>query len=63
MTVNGSYNGSYAFDGVKDTIKNIAWMDNQEQLNFMQQGEMLTVDFTGQKYGVSYCVRVAVAEI
>lgn len=63
VTVNGSYNGSYAFDGVKDTIKNIAWMDNQEQLNFMQQGEMLTVDFTGQKYGVSYCVRVAVAEI
>ena len=63
VTVDGSYNGSYAFDCVKDTIKNIAWMDNNEQLNFMQKDDMLTVDFTGQKYGTSYCVRVAVAEI
>ena len=36
-------------------------MDNNENLDFMQKGENLTVDFSGTPYGYSYCVRVAKA--
>lgn len=55
--------GSYAFDGVKDNVKNIWWMDSGEKLDFVQKGEMLSVNFTGQGSGMSFCVRVAVAEL
>lgn len=63
VSVNGSYYGPYAFGGVVDKVKSVKWMDNNEELNFAQSGDMLAVDMTGQKYGTSYCVRVAVAEI
>ena len=55
------YHGAYAFGNVKDKIKEICWMDNQESLHFAQNGDMLTVDATGYPYGVSACVRVAKA--
>lgn len=61
VTVNTRKGGVYAFDGVKDTIKDIRWMDNGEQLDFVQKGEMLSVNFTAQSYGMSLCVRVAEA--
>ena len=38
-------------------------MDNGEELSFMQKDGMLCANFTGQPYGNSFCVRVAVAEI
>ncbi len=63
VTVNTSQGGSYAFDGVKDTIKEIRWMDNGEKLDFMQKGEMLSVYFTVQGSGMSFCVRVAEADL
>ncbi len=52
-----------AFKNVKDKVKSIKWIDNGEFLRFTQTDDMLSVDFSDLKYGLSYCVRVAVAEI
>ena len=38
-------------------------MDNNEQLDFCQMGDILCVDMKGQPYGTSFGVRVAKAEI
>lgn len=40
-------------------IKSIKWMDNDEELEFSQQEDILNVKFTGFTYGQSLCVRVA----
>lgn len=61
VTVPGKYCGPYAFSNIHDEIESIHWMDNNENLDFMQKGENLTVDFSGTPYGYSYCVRVAKA--
>ena len=63
VTVGGNYHGSYAFGKVKDKIKSVHWMDNGEELSFVQKDTMLCVNLTGYQYGESYCVRVAKAEI
>ena len=60
---NGNYCGSYAFGNVLDKVALIEWMDNNEQLKFIQRDDMLTVNATGYPYGVSTCVRVAKAKI
>lgn len=63
VTVGGQYSGAYAFGNVKDCVKSIKWMDNDEQLEFAQKDGMLAVNLTGTPYGTSYCVRVAKAEV
>ena len=63
VTVGSSYSGSYAFGNVADTISSIQWMDNGETLDFVQKDSMLSVNFTGQEYGRSFCVRVAKATL
>ena len=63
VTVGGKYRGPYAFGGVADEIESVKWMDNDEELSFVQGDNMLAVDFTGQPYGKSYPVRVAKAVI
>lgn len=63
VVVPGKYSGSYAFSGIKDTVKSIRWMDNGEELEFMQSNGKLCVHLTGMPYGTSFCVRVAKAEI
>ena len=63
VTVAGKYRGAYAFGGVQDEIESVKWMDNDEELSFVQGDNMLAVDFTGQPYGKSYPVRVAKAVI
>lgn len=63
VTVGGKYRGAYAFGGVQDEIESVKWMDNDEELSFVQGDNMLAVDFTGQPYGKSYPVRVAKAVI
>ena len=55
--------GAFAFGNVAHTVKSVRWMDNGEELSFMQKDGMLCANFTGQPYGNSFCVRVAVAEI
>lgn len=63
VTASSRRGGCYAFNVVKDTVKNIYWMDNGEALEFMQKGEMLSVNFSAQSSGMSFCVRVAVARL
>lgn len=63
VTVSGKYSGAYAFGGVKDKVLSLKWMDNDEELSFVQGNDMLAVNFTGQAYGKSYPVRVAKAII
>ena len=63
VTVGGKYSGTYAFGNVKDKISSIKWMDQDEELSFIQDKEMLSVNFTGHPYGKSYPVRVAKAVI
>lgn len=55
--------GSYAFGNVQDQVKQVKWLDNGEELEFVQQKGMLAVNATGFPYGVSGCVRVAKAEL
>ena len=63
VTASKSYHGSYSFGNVTDKIKSVHWMDNAEELDFIQNDNMLCVNFTGHRYGESYCVRIAKAEI
>ena len=57
------YCGAYAFNEVSDEIQSICWMDNGEELEFSQIGDMLSVNATGFPYGMSTCVRVAKAKL
>ena len=63
VTAGGGYSGGFAFNDVADQIESVEWMDNGEQLEFLQGNHMLCVNLTGYKYGVSHCVRVAKAKI
>ena len=63
VVVGGKYTGAYAFGGVADRIRSIRWMDNGEELSFVQGEGMLCVNLTGFPYGSSFGVRVAKAEI
>ena len=63
VVVGGNYTGAYAFDLVEDEIESIEWMDNGENLKFLQGDGMLSIKFTGQEYGNSCVVRVAKAKI
>lgn len=60
---NSRYAGSYSFGNVTDKIKIIEWMDTHEKIEFIQGGEMLSVNATGYPHGMSTCVRVAKALI
>ena len=60
---NKRYSGAYAFGNVTDKIKKIEWMDNSEELCFIQNENMLSVNGTGYPYGMATCVRVARAKI
>lgn len=42
-----------------DTVADVKWMDNNQELEFNQNGDNLTVHCTGYNYGTNYCVRVA----
>ena len=63
VTADGSYWGPYAFSKVNDKIKSVEWMDNGEQLSFVQDDDRFMLNMTGTPYGTSYCVRVAKAII
>ncbi len=63
VVVGGKYMGAYGFSGMQDEIKSLKWMDNDEELKFIQGEGMLCFDATGYEYGKSLVVRVAKAEI
>lgn len=53
------------FSGIHQKIKKIQWMDNGQELSFMQDPEqgMLTLHATGFDYGCQYVVRIAKGSI
>ena len=61
VTVGGKYRGAYAFGGATEEIESIKWMDNDEELSFVQGDGILAVNMTGFPYGLAYPVRVAKA--
>ncbi len=63
VVVGGNFQGAIAFSNVKEKIKSIKWMDSDEDLSFLQNGDMLSINANGYPYGVSTCVRVAKANI
>jgi len=63
VTLAGKYKGAYAFGGITDEIDSVCWMDDGEELDFVQGKGMISVNFTGFPYGKAYPVRVAKAII
>lgn len=61
VVVGGKNYRAYGFSNVVDKVKTIKWMDDNQELSFVQKDDMLSVEFTGYNYGSSYCVRVAEA--
>ncbi|MBE7024330.1 MAG: alpha-L-fucosidase [Ruminococcaceae bacterium] len=57
------YAGAYSFGDVTDEIESVHWIDNGEELSFLQGDGMLTFNAKGYDYGLSTCVRVAKAII
>ena len=57
------YVGAYSFDNIAEEIESVHWLDNNEELDFCQHGNMFTVNATGFSYGTRACVRVAKAKI
>lgn len=63
VTVEGGAAGEKSFTGVKGTISNLHWVDNNEALDFRQDENSFVMNATGYPYGTSLVVRVAEADI
>ena len=63
VTVEGGAAGEKSFTGVKGTISNLHWVDNDEALDFRQDENSFVMNATGYPYGTSLVVRVAEADI
>ena len=63
VTVKGKRLGNFSFGNVTDKISSVEWMDNGEQLTYVQGENLLCINATGYPYGTSYAVRVAKAMI
>lgn len=61
VTVGGGRILPQTFTGMFDKVHSIHWMDNEEELTFIQDEKagVLTVNATGHQYGDNYVVRVA----
>lgn len=55
--------GWHTFRRVRDKIKRVIWMDNEEELEYDWNPETFCVNLTGQSYGTSFGVRIAKAEL
>ncbi len=63
VTVKGGGVGNRDFTGVPGRISNLHWVDNDEVLEFTQDGSTVTMNCTGYPYGMNLVVRVAEADI
>lgn len=63
VTVAGGGAGEKLFRGVKGNVKKVRWVDNGQELGFVQDGDALKIDCTGYPYGTNLVVRIAEAEI
>lgn len=59
VVVEGGGTGLKSFTQVDGNVKSIKWVDNDEELKFMQIGNQLHVNCTGYEYGKNLVVRVA----
>ncbi len=59
VTLGAGEQDTFMFEDVSGPVESVSWMDNREALLFRQDGDCLTVHFTGFPYGQSHCVRVA----
>ncbi|MCL2518228.1 MAG: alpha-L-fucosidase, partial [Oscillospiraceae bacterium] len=62
VTVAGGGAGFKQFTGVDKAAKSVKWIDNDKQLEFNQDGDILNVNCTGYEYGRNLVVRVAEVE-
>ncbi|MBR3639638.1 MAG: alpha-L-fucosidase, partial [Clostridia bacterium] len=63
VTVAGNGEGIKHFRNVKGKVKNIRYVDNGEELTFIQKWDDLFIYAPACPYGSNYVVRVAEAEI
>ena len=59
----GGSAGEKAFSGVPGKIAGLHWVDNDEVLEFTQDGSEVKMNCTGYPYGVNLVVRVAEADL
>ncbi len=63
VTVEGGSAGEKSFSGVNFGVKNLHWIDNNEELSTKQNENKFTFNATGYPYGSSLVVRVAEGDI
>lgn len=65
VTTSSGSLGVRAFSGIQDKVKSVRWMDNDEELHFIQDTEvgMFSLFASGYPYGVDTVVRVAEASL
>ena len=63
VTVEGGGAGDKVFTGVKDQIKSVRWTDWDQQLDFKQEGDTVTINCPKYAYGRNLVVRIAEAEL
>jgi len=63
VTVGTDCDNDFVFHGVPETVENVCWVDNGEELSFTQKDGEFSLYATGFPYGMSTCVRVAKAKI
>ena len=61
VSVQEECDSDFVFRGLKESVESVCWMDNGEELEFCQEGDVFSLYATGYTYGVSTCVRVAKA--
>lgn len=61
VVLGGEGSNLRSFTGVTGNIAKITWLDNEEEIKFMQdtKKQMLTIDANGYTYGSDWCVRIA----
>ena len=59
----GGRAGEKVFSGLPGKIAGLHWVDNDEVLEFQQEGSEVKMNCTGYPYGVNLVVRVAEADL
>ena len=62
IMLSGNFKEEY-ISGIKDEIESIKWMDNDEELLFSQENDMIHYRAVGFVYGRQYIVRIAKVEV
>lgn len=61
VVLGGEGDNPRTFTSLKDKVNGVRWLDNKEELSFMQnqEAQLLTINATGYPYGTDLVVRVA----